>query len=176
MHLTTWTAKEYVLALIKFPGHINNLYNTTFWKLVQQGGMTQTNAEELLKGTVSGDKNEILWSRFGTNYNHEPEMYKKGSVVIREYAVKNCAEETQATGKAEENAEADEDGATAVPETMSKTQLDKQRKARRKAKVVTQHVDIIKDDFWLQRPWLRNGKPGRLVDENSGLCHAVTPR
>lgn len=41
-------------------------------------------AEELLAGTVSGDKNEILFSRFHINYNNEPEMYKKGSVVFRD--------------------------------------------------------------------------------------------
>ena len=30
-------------------GHINNLYNTTFWALVQRGGMDVTKAEEKLK-------------------------------------------------------------------------------------------------------------------------------
>lgn len=30
-------------------GHINNLYNTTFWALVQKGGMGTMEAEELLK-------------------------------------------------------------------------------------------------------------------------------
>ena len=31
------------------PGHINNLYNTTFWALVLQGGVDRTQAEEQLK-------------------------------------------------------------------------------------------------------------------------------
>lgn len=35
------------------------------------------------QGTVSGDKNEILFSRFGINYNNEPEVWKKGTVVYR---------------------------------------------------------------------------------------------
>lgn len=30
-------------------GHINNLYNTTFWALVQQGRMTTQEAEDTLK-------------------------------------------------------------------------------------------------------------------------------
>lgn len=34
---------------LKFAGHINNLYNTTFWVLVQKGGMDATQAEERLK-------------------------------------------------------------------------------------------------------------------------------
>lgn len=29
--------------------HINNLYNTTFWNLVQRGGMSGTEAEDMLK-------------------------------------------------------------------------------------------------------------------------------
>lgn len=30
-------------------GHINNLYNTVFWALVQKGGLTTTEAEDRLK-------------------------------------------------------------------------------------------------------------------------------
>jgi len=29
-------------------GHINNLYNTTFWTLIQQGGLTAKEAEKEL--------------------------------------------------------------------------------------------------------------------------------
>lgn len=37
-----------VLVLIE-PGHINNLYNTTFWTMVQKGGMSNTDAERELQ-------------------------------------------------------------------------------------------------------------------------------
>ena len=33
---------------------------------------------------MAADKNEILFSRFKINYNNEPEIYKKGSVVLRD--------------------------------------------------------------------------------------------
>jgi tRNA(His) guanylyltransferase len=33
---------------------------------------------------VSADKNEILFKRFGINYNNEEEIYKKGSVLYRQ--------------------------------------------------------------------------------------------
>lgn len=36
------------------------------------------------QGTLSGDKNELLFSEFGTNYNALPEMYRKGSVLYRD--------------------------------------------------------------------------------------------
>jgi Uncharacterized conserved protein len=34
-------------------GHINNLYNTTFWTMIQKGGMTNTDAERELKVSTS---------------------------------------------------------------------------------------------------------------------------
>lgn len=66
-----------------------------------QGGMSNTDAEQELKvgyrsskskyrqltlyqGTVSADKNEILFKRFGINYNNELEIYKKGTVLYRQ--------------------------------------------------------------------------------------------
>jgi tRNA(His) guanylyltransferase len=122
--------------------HINNLYNTTFWALVQKGEMSATDAEELLKGTVLSDKNEILWSRFGINYNNEPEMFKKGSIVLREYSLRDST-------------------VPYMEEPLSKTQAEKQRKARQKAMTVTLHLDLIKEDFWDQRPWLKTGKSGK---------------
>ncbi|RAL68152.1 hypothetical protein DID88_008862 [Monilinia fructigena] len=65
--------------------HINNLYNTTFWTLIQKGGLDAKSAEKELAGSLAADKNEILFSRFGINYNNEPEIYKKGSVMFRDY-------------------------------------------------------------------------------------------
>ena len=65
-------------------GHINNLYNTTFWSLIQLGGMDATAAAKTLDGTFSADKNEILFSKFSINYNNEPDIFRKGSVIFRD--------------------------------------------------------------------------------------------
>ena len=89
--------------ILRYPaGHINNLYNTTFWALVQKGGMDASNAEERLQvscfnnlslvvlwlilkqGTISSEKHEILFSEFEMNYNDEADMFKKGSIIYRE--------------------------------------------------------------------------------------------
>lgn len=59
--------------------HINNLYNTAFWTLIQKGGLTTTEAEKRLRGTVSSDKNEILFKEFQCNYNNEDALFRKGS-------------------------------------------------------------------------------------------------
>ena len=56
-----------------------NLYNTCFWLLVKKDGMTNTQAENILKDTNSSKKNEIMFER-GLNYNKEEEIFKKGTI------------------------------------------------------------------------------------------------
>lgn len=62
--------------------HINNLYNTCFWNLVLKKGLKKSEAEERLRGTVSADKNEILFNDFGINYNTLPAMFRKGTILL----------------------------------------------------------------------------------------------
>ncbi|CAB0035693.1 unnamed protein product [Trichogramma brassicae] len=69
--------------------HINNLYNTCFWNLVQKKNMTGQEAEVRLRGTVSADKNEILFSEFGINYNNEPQMFRKGTTILCKRLIKS---------------------------------------------------------------------------------------
>lgn len=76
------TLKDY-LSWRQADVHINNLYNTAFWNLVQAGGLTNAAAEERLRGTFSADKNELLFSEFGINYNDEPAMFRKGTILVR---------------------------------------------------------------------------------------------
>ena len=45
--------------------------------------MTTTQAHQRLKGSFSKDKHEILFKEFGINYNQEPEVYKRGTILIR---------------------------------------------------------------------------------------------
>ena len=47
---------------------------------------------------------------------------------------------------------------------LSKTAAEKERKRRAKAKIAVKHVDIIKDDFWLRRPWILSGRAGKLKE------------
>ncbi|KAH8883870.1 tRNAHis guanylyltransferase [Thozetella sp. PMI_491] len=135
--------------------HINNLYNTTFWALIQMGGMDSIEAEKTLKGTYAADKNEILFSKFSINYNNEPEIFKKGSVVFRDYELVEPGSHNAAE-------EADQ---IAEPIQQSKTQAENDKKKRAKARVMVDHLDIIKDEFWDRRPWLLSNKPGQIPKE-----------
>jgi len=53
----------------------------------------------------------------------------------------------------------------AEPVKQSKTASDNDRKRRAKARIVVQHLDIIKDEFWDRRPWLLSNKPGKVPKE-----------
>ncbi|KAL8419892.1 hypothetical protein RB594_002884 [Gaeumannomyces avenae] len=136
--------------------HINNLYNTTYWTLIQQGGLDAQAAERSLAGTFAADKNEILFSKFGINYNNEPEMCKKGSVVFRDYKLEEPGNGQDKIQEAENLTE---------PPKESKTQAESNKKKRAKARVTVEHMDIIKDDFWDRRPWLLSNKPGEIPKE-----------
>ncbi|KAF6214388.1 hypothetical protein GE061_009128 [Apolygus lucorum] len=63
--------------------HVNNLYNLCFWSLVLKSGLTPSEAELKLRGTLSGEKNELLFQEFGINYNNEPQMFRKGTTLLR---------------------------------------------------------------------------------------------
>ncbi|THW91934.1 hypothetical protein D6D15_03500 [Aureobasidium pullulans] len=107
--------------------HVNNLYNTTFWNM----------------GTFSADKNEILFKRFNINYNAEGEIWKKGSVYEDKPSAIDSTPD-QPFGKSSDEKK----------KPLSKTQLEKERKRKQKARVVVEHVDIIKDKFWQENPWI----------------------
>ncbi|KAH8813570.1 tRNAHis guanylyltransferase-domain-containing protein [Flagelloscypha sp. PMI_526] len=67
--------------------HINNLYNTTFWVLIQNQGKTTQEAHSALRGTSSGQKQEILFKVGQINCDDVDLRFKKGSIVVREQAV-----------------------------------------------------------------------------------------
>ncbi|CAN7996854.1 unnamed protein product [Ixodes hexagonus] len=108
--------------------HINNLYNTVFWSLVQSGGLTPKQAEERLRGTLSSDKNEILFQEFKINYNNLPPLYRKGTVIVREPAPDD----------------------TPPAEGGKKATNQKQKST----KLTSMHIDVIQKDFWNKYPFL----------------------
>lgn len=46
---------------------------------------------------------------------------------------------------------------------ISKAEEEKNRKRKVKAGIILQHLDIIKDEFWVKRPWLISNKPGKII-------------
>ena len=40
-----------------------------------------------MQGTLSKDKNELLFQQFQMNYNNEPAMFRKGSCIYRQKVI-----------------------------------------------------------------------------------------
>ena len=75
--------------------------------MVQKGKLTNEEAHKKLKGTLSKDKNEILFNDYKINYNDEPEICKRGSIFIRMKSKKDRKRDQKAKDK-EENKNEDE--------------------------------------------------------------------
>eukprot|EP00041_Stephanoeca_diplocostata_P037289 m.1402188 g.1402188 ORF g.1402188 m.1402188 type:complete len:281 (-) comp25009_c0_seq46:118-960(-) len=114
--------------------HINNMYNTCYWTLVLKGGKTPQEAQKTLEGTFSKDKNEILFSQFGINYNNEPPMFRKGSIVVRRDVLVEKRVTDQAPGTGE-----------GPPDTASPAVVQVKRR-----RIVVVHEDLILDKFWAE--------------------------
>ncbi|GJE88705.1 tRNAHis guanylyltransferase [Phanerochaete sordida] len=135
--------------------HINNLYNTTFWALVQQGGQTTTEAHATLRGTVSKEKHELLFSRFGVNYNTIPERYRKGSVLVREEVAGHEPSGTAESAPAEDKCATSGSGAEASEVRVEHTQgTKKSKKPKVQTHIQLYHCDVIEQAFWGARPYL----------------------
>ncbi|KAJ1838968.1 tRNA-histidine guanylyltransferase 1-like [Coemansia sp. RSA 2703] len=106
------------------------MYNTCFWTLVDKGGMTPKEAEKRLAGTFKKDKHELLYG-FDMNYNNELEIFKKGSVLVRDKVLVDVVDSQDAVVK------------------------------REKIVVSIKHCDIIRDKFWQEHPEILRGKETR---------------
>ncbi|XP_010268602.1 PREDICTED: tRNA(His) guanylyltransferase 1-like [Nelumbo nucifera] len=101
--------------------HINNQYNTCFWMLVKSG-KAKSEAQHILKGTQTQEKEDLLLQQFGIVYNTLPVMFRKGSCVFSD--------------KVEESME--ENGGHPVEGYLEK--------------VIVEHCDIIGSSFWDLHP------------------------
>ena len=101
-----------------------------------------------VQGTDSKAKNELLFSRFAINYNDLPQQYRKGSVLARAPA------EAEPPGPTEE----ENVGIKGSPDEVRPGRQRKEKPARPyeglTGEVRVLHVDIIRDHFWDDRPWL----------------------
>lgn len=116
--------------------HINNLYNTAFWTLVQRGGLTTTQAEERLKGTLAAEKNEILFTEFDINYNNEPLIHRKGTALIWEKREEAVTKRSR------------------LPDKQEEEEVSVVRPRRR---VHAHHCDLIGEQFWEEHPDILEG-------------------
>lgn len=91
-------------------------------------------AQQRLSGTLSGDKNEILFSQFGVNYNNEPEIYRKGTVLVKKSRSARLPRKTYAKAKEQ--------------------LLESESLNDNEEHIMEMYCDIIGDQFWNDYPHL----------------------
>ncbi|CAG5125630.1 unnamed protein product [Candidula unifasciata] len=131
LYPTDETLKDY-LSWRQVDCHINNLYNTCFWKLVQEKGLSPREAGDSLNNTFSDHKNELLFKEFNINYNSLPELYRKGTVIIRNTNVKKSKDLDKQT--------------TAIQIATESSKKDKTSCS------IVLYTDIIGSKFWEEHP------------------------
>ena len=110
---------------------------------------------------MSSQKHEILFSRFGINYNELPARFKKGSVLVREEVrtivsvqtgrlMLACQIPTETEGAAAAAPPISEE----LPEIASSDapRRTSDKKVRTRTTIELHHCDIIGDEFWNARP------------------------
>ncbi len=61
--------------------HRNSISTQCFWRLVKSG-MSERNAQKKMMGMKDTNKNELLFSQFGINYNDTPQWQRKGTMFF----------------------------------------------------------------------------------------------
>jgi tRNA(His) guanylyltransferase len=97
--------------------------------MLVKSGKSATEAQNILKGTQTQEKNELLFQQFGINYNTLPAVFRKGSCIFKEE----------------------------VEEVVKCTEAGDPIKRRRR-KIVVQHCDIIGKNLWDEHPYLLSDK------------------
>lgn len=148
--------------------HINNLYNTCFWKLIQEKGLTPAESQERLKGTMSSDKNELLFKEFEINYNNLHALHRKGTILLR--TAKNELEngdldlslQLHLSGSSttrSQSAKGRNAGETTRGGFSSQGEANRTRFMSKKGSspnIERLHVDLIGEEFWTDHPDILN--------------------
>lgn len=82
----------------------------------------------LWQGTVSSQKNEMLFSRFDINYNTLDLLFRRGSIILKK-PISNPS-------------------ANNVPEEKDDTSIRKPAKQKRPTELQVVHDDMLKDRWW----------------------------
>lgn len=117
-------------------------------KFKQQPKVGNKEAEQRLKGTVSSEKIELLWEDYGISYGKDIlAIERKGSVILRKYGPDPEKYQIYLDMKAQRQKEIAKAKANSLPEPQYPYKL---REPRHKQQVVIEHIDLIKESFWIK--------------------------
>ncbi len=105
------------------------------------------------QGTVSSDKNELLFSQFGINYNNIPAIFRKGSILIWSYIFK---EQIVNKSELESTHTVKSDTAVSQEKTIQDCVIVSNPSSKKKRTLSTLHCDIISEEFWEANKYILN--------------------
>ena len=154
--------------------HINNLYNTCFWALVHDHlnldpTLSEKEARERSHAAMnssyasSAAKHELLFGKFGRNYNDEEAVWRKGSILVWTQEKEEAdAESAKTAGQASTAVAASALASTSAAASASvaaassssasslpSAAVPASSRAPSRGRVLTLlHCDLISDAFW----------------------------
>lgn len=127
-----------------------------------KSGLKNNEAQEVLSKTDSAGKNELLFSKFGINYNKIGETFKKGSTIFRQFqstqpfpkeANKSIKERVE---EKEEKDEEKKEGEDNLFSSNFPVEKEVKKKSRGKLVLVCLSLDIISHSFWKENSYILN--------------------
>ena len=141
--------------------HINHLYNLCYTNMRARSTQPTPSAVEAeLSAMDSAAKNEMLWREFAINYNEQPPVYRKGSILLWERYSKDderragegeqqhAADALAGQQHADEPADAEGEAAAAAADGLAV----RSSRARQRRRCVLLHEDLITAPFFVLHP------------------------
>ncbi|SOV13035.1 tRNAHis guanylyltransferase, putative [Plasmodium gaboni] len=145
--------------------HINTQYNECFWNLIRHGNYTNDEAHKFLLTTQTKDKNELLFSRFNINYNNLPEIFRRGTIIIRNKTFQKNNEglgtiyNNDTTNNIDDNNNNDNDTSNNIDHNnnnnnnntfIDNNDIKKFEKLRNESlpKFIISHENLVSEKFW----------------------------
>lgn len=136
--------------------HINTLYNECFWNLVLKGNLSKKEAHKYLMTTLSKDKNELLFSKFNINYNNLPEVFRRGTIIIRNKRFKkNEMKQEQDKINEKETDEKNTQQREQINHTDETKEINENNNFKR---YIVSHENLVSEQFWLKYDYILKDK------------------
>ena len=137
--------------------HINHLYNLCYTSMRDRSTRPTGSAVEAELGAMdSAAKNEMLWREFGLNYNEQPAVYRKGSILLWE---RYSRDDERKAGEDEQRHAADEPAGQQYPDEVADAEGEtadgaavRSSRARQRRRCVVLHEDLITAPFFTLHP------------------------
>lgn len=140
--------------------HINTLYNECFWSIVLKWNFSEKDAHKFLMTTVSKDKHELLFTKFNINYNNLPEIFRRGTIIIRNKRYKEDLIKQREKGELKTEYKKDKEiNKKKSEEKDEEGEKDKEdENVNFPARFIISHENLVSEQFWEKYNYILKGE------------------